>query len=95
MAKSPWKPVVAKGETMTASFTAEEMCEHFAHCVQILGGTTAASRRLGIDERAIRRFISGERPVGPGLLIDAAKALRVLIEEAAAAQARITAAELG
>ncbi|OYZ39359.1 MAG: hypothetical protein B7Y31_08085, partial [Novosphingobium sp. 16-62-11] len=70
---------------MTASFTAEELCEHFAHCVQILGGTTAASRRLGIDERAIRRFISGERPVGPGLLKDAAKALRVLAEEATAA----------
>lgn len=80
---------------MTASFTAEEMCEHFAHCVQILGGTTAASRRLGIDERAIRRFISGERPVGPGLLNDAAKALRVLIEEATTAQARISAAGLG
>ncbi|HQS96743.1 MAG: hypothetical protein B7X90_17300 [Novosphingobium sp. 17-62-19] len=80
---------------MTASFTAEELCEHFAHCVQILGGTTAASRRLGIDERAIRRFISGERPVGPGLLKDAAKALRVLAEEATAAEARITAAGLG
>jgi DNA-binding transcriptional regulator YdaS (Cro superfamily) len=89
-----WPPKDQKGETMTASFTAEEMCEHFAHCVQVLGGTTAASRRLGIDERAIRRFISGERPLGPGLLNDAAKALRVLIDEATKAEARITAAEL-
>lgn len=80
---------------MTASFTAEEMCEHFAHCIQILGGTTPASRRLGIDERAIRRFISGERPVTPALLNDAAKALTILIEEATAAQARIIAAEHG
>ena len=47
---------------MTTPATPED---HFAHCVQILGGTTAASRRLGIDERAIRRFITAERPSRP------------------------------
>ena len=63
--------------------------EHFAHCVQVLGGVTASSRRLDIDERALRRFISGERPLGVGLLYDTAKALRVLIAEATAAEAHI------
>lgn len=58
---------------------------HFAHCVQIFGGTTAASRRLGIDERALRRFINGERPVSLQLLQDTAQALQMLIGEAAAA----------
>lgn len=77
---------------MTASFTLQDMCEHFAHCVQVLGGTTAASRRLGIDERAIRRFINGERPLGAGLLKDTAKALRHLIAEATAAEAHIAVA---
>lgn len=72
------------------SGTAQDLCEHFAHCVQVLGGTTSASRRLDIDERAIRRFVTGERPIGPGLMQDTAKALRALIEEAAAAEARIT-----
>ena len=52
-----------------------DLTGHFAHCVQIFGGTTAASRRLGIDERALRRFINGERPVSPRLLQDAAQAL--------------------
>lgn len=59
--------------------------DHFAHCVQLFGGTTAFSRRLGIDERAIRRFMSGERPITDGLLADTAKALRDLGAEAIAA----------
>jgi len=74
---------------MTESFTKQDMCEHFAHCVQVFGGTTAASRRLGIDVRAIRRFINGERPLGIGLLKDTAKALRLLIAEATAAEGQI------
>lgn len=60
--------------------------DHFAHCIQVFGGLTAASRRLGIDERALRRFINGERPVTRGLMQDIAKALRDLITEAAAAE---------
>ena len=67
-----------KGEAMAASFSVDERREHFAYCVQLFGGTTAFSRRLGIDERAIRRFINGERPLGEGLLEDTAKALRWL-----------------
>lgn len=63
--------------------------EHFAHCVQIFGGTTAASRRLGIDERAIRRFINGEREFGQGLLDDTAAGLRLLIAEATKAEVEI------
>ncbi len=74
---------------MTVPFIEQDLCEHFAHCVQVLGGTTAASRRLGIDERAIRRFINGERPLGSGLLQDTAKALRLLIAEATAAEGHI------
>lgn len=66
--------------------------DHFAHCVQVFGGITACSRRLGIDERAIRRFINGERPVSQGLLEDTAKALRVLIAEATAAEEQIASA---
>jgi hypothetical protein len=77
---------------MTASFTSQDLCEHFAHCVQVLGGTTAASRRLGIDERAIRRFINGERPLSAGILEDTAKALRLLISEATSAAGYIAAA---
>ena len=80
-----------KGVTMTASFSVDERREHFAYCVQLFGGTTAFSRRLGIDERAIRRFINGERPLGDGLLEDTAKALRVLIAEAITAEAQIAA----
>lgn len=80
-----------KGEAMAASFSADERREHFAYCVQLFGGTTAFSRRLGIDERAIRRFINGERPLGDGLLEDTAKALRLLIAEATAAEAQIAA----
>ena len=76
---------------MSASFTTQDPRDHFAHCVQVLGGVTASSRRLGIDERAIRRFINGERPLGTGLLQDTAKALRLLIVEATAAEGRIAA----
>lgn len=76
---------------MTATFTPQDPREHFAHCVQVFGGVTAASRRLDIDERALRRFINGERPLGAGLLQDTAKALRLLIDEATAAEAQITA----
>lgn len=76
---------------MTGSCSTEERREHFAYCVQLFGGTTACSRRLGIDERAIRRFMNGERPLGAGLLEDTAKALRLLIAEAKAAEGQITA----
>ena len=76
---------------MTASVTMQDPRDHFAHCVQVLGGVTASSRRLDIDERAIRRFINGERPVGAGLMEDTAKALRALIVEATAAEEHITA----
>ena len=65
--------------------------DHFAYCVQLFGGTTAFSRRLRIDERAIRRFINGERPVSDGLLRDTAKALRELIAEATTAEEQISA----
>lgn len=77
---------------MSARFTETELSEHFAHCIQVLGGTTAASRRLGIDERAIRRFVTGEKPISERLLQDTATVLQALIEEASAAEARITAA---
>ena len=76
---------------MAATFSMDERREHFAYCVQLFGGTTAFSRRLGIDERAIRRFINGERPLGAGLLGDTAKALRLLIAEATAAEGQIAA----
>lgn len=76
---------------MAASFSVNERREHFAYCVQLFGGTAAFSRRLGIDERAIRRFINGERPLGDGLLEDTAEALRMLIDEAATAEAQIAA----
>lgn len=69
-----------------------DLAEHFAHCIQIFGGTTAASRRLGIDERALRRFTNGERPISARLLQDTAQALRTLIAEAAAADAYIATA---
>jgi DNA-binding transcriptional regulator YdaS (Cro superfamily) len=67
----------------------QDLSEHFAHCVQIFGGTTASSRRLDIDERAIRRFINGERPVSARLMLDTAQALRVLIAEATLAEGYI------
>jgi hypothetical protein len=66
--------------------------DHFAYCVQLFGGTTAFARRLRIDERAIRRFISGERPISDGLLRDTAQALREISGEADAAVAHISAA---
>jgi hypothetical protein len=77
---------------MIGSFTAQEAQDHFAHCVQVFGGIPASSRRLGIDERAIRRFINGERPISEGLLADTAKALGLLIAEARSAEAQIAAA---
>lgn len=73
------------------SSSPHDLAEHFAHCVQIFGGTTAASRRLGIDERAIRRFTTGERPVSDRLLQDTAQVLRALIAEATAAEEYISA----
>lgn len=66
--------------------------DYFAYCVQLFGGSTAFSRRLRIDERAIRRFINGERPIGDGLLRDTATALCELAAEASAAAATISAA---
>lgn len=69
----------------------QDLRDHFAHCVQVFGGVTASSRRLGIDERAIRRFINGELPLSISLLEDAAKALRLLSAEASAAEERIAA----
>ena len=74
---------------MTSTPVIPDVAEHFAHCVQVLGGTTAAARRLGIDERAIRRFINQERPISAGLMEDTAKALRLMIAEATAAEAGI------
>ena len=65
---------------------------HFAHCVQVFGGIPASSRRLGIDERAIRRFINGERPVSKGLLEDTVKAHRLVVAEATSAEGQIAAA---
>jgi DNA-binding transcriptional regulator YdaS (Cro superfamily) len=75
---------------MTASSPTPELAEHFAHCVQVLGGVTAAARRLGIDERAIRRFINGERPISAGLMNDTAEVLRRLIADATEAENQIT-----
>lgn len=66
--------------------------DYFAYCVQLFGGSTAFSRRLRIDERAIRRFINGERPISDGLLRDTATALRELVAEASAAAEIISAA---
>jgi len=76
---------------MIEPFAEQEMREHFAHCVQVFGGIPATSRRLDIDERAIRRFINGERPVSEGLLQDTAKALAILIAEATSAEGQIAA----
>jgi hypothetical protein len=77
---------------MTGYPPLQDLRDHFAHCVQVLGGTAAASRRLDIDERAIRRFINGERPLSLGLLQDTATALRLLIDQASAAESHISAA---
>ena len=62
--------------------TIDDRQHHFAFYVQLFGGSTAFSRRLGIDERAIRRFLNGERPISDGLLADIATALRALIADA-------------
>lgn len=70
----------------------QDLQEHFAHCLQVFGGVTASSRRLGIDERALRRFANGDLPISPRLLQDTAKALNLLIAEASEAQAHIAAA---
>lgn len=83
-------PNLEKEEMMATPFSTDERREHFAYCVQLFGGTTAFSRRLGIDERAIRRFINGERPLSAGLLADTARALRLLISEATTAEGQIT-----
>ncbi len=77
---------------MIGSITTQESRDHFAHCVQVFGGIPVTSRRLGIDERAIRRFINGERPVSKELLEDTAKALRLLITEATSAEGHIASA---
>lgn len=77
---------------MTGSNSVQDLRNHFAHSIQVLGGVTAASRRLDIDERAIRRFINAERPLSIGLLQDTAKALRQMIAEATAAEQHITVA---
>lgn len=69
--------------------SAQSSQDLFAHCVQVFGGIPATSRRLGIDERAIRRFINGEKPIGDGLLDDTAKALSQLVTEAQEAAAQI------
>lgn len=74
---------------MTDPNASKDPREHFAHCIQVFGGIPATSRRLGIDERAIRRFINGERPVSKRLLDHVAKALRVLVAEAASAESHI------
>lgn len=76
------------------SSATQNLAEHFAHCIQVFGGLTAASRRLGIDERSLRRFANGERPVSAQLMHDTAQALQTLIAEATAAQEHI-AASLG
>jgi DNA-binding transcriptional regulator YdaS (Cro superfamily) len=80
-----------KGTIMAAPISMDERSEHFAFCVQLFGGTTAFSRRLGIDERAVRRFINGERPISDGLLEDTAKALRLLVADATTAEEQIVA----
>jgi hypothetical protein len=70
----------------------ENRQDHFAYCVQLFGGTTAFSRRLKIDERAVRRFVNGERPISDELLRDTANALRELATEATAAERQISGA---
>ena len=77
---------------MTEPIPIQEARDHFAHCVQVFGGLRATSRRLGIDERSIRRFVNGELPVSARLLEDTAKALRLLIAEATSAEKQIAAA---
>lgn len=74
---------------MTAPSEPQNSSEHLAYCIQVFGGTTSASRRLGIDERALRRFANGEREISAALLKDTAEALRLLAIEATAAEKRI------
>lgn len=76
---------------MTEPSALQDQRDHFAHCMQVFGGVTSASRRLGIDERAIRRFINGDLPISQNLMNDTAEALGQLAAEAGAAQARIVA----
>ncbi len=76
---------------MTEPIPIQEARDHFAHCVQVFGGIPATSRRLGIDERAIRRFVNGELPVSARLLEDTAKGLRILISESTSAEIQIAA----
>ena len=73
---------------MTTSFTTPELSEHFAHCIQVFGGTTAASRRLDIDERAIRRFINGERPLSAPDLEPVRRAVAAIGEQTRTARER-------
>jgi hypothetical protein len=74
---------------MTTPATQQDMLDHFAHCLQVLGGVTASSRRLGIDERALRRFASGEKPISERLLADTAQALREMMAQARVAEQHI------
>ena len=85
-------PRDVKGGTMTTVFTMQDPRDHFAHCVQVFGGIPASSRRLGIDERAIRRFVNGDLAISSRLMEDTAKALRLLIAEAMTAEGSIAAA---
>ena len=71
--------------------TTEDRQDLLAYYVQLFGGITGFSRRLKIDERAIRRFLNGERPISDGLLADIAKALHELIAEANEAADQIAA----
>jgi len=69
--------------------------DHFAHCIQVFGGIPATSRRLGIDERSLRRFINGEKEISERLLSDTVQALRVLIAEAGEAERAVLGALAG
>lgn len=68
----------------------ENRQNQFAYYVQLFGGVTAFSRRLGIDERALRRFINGERPISDSLLADTAEELRKLSSQAGQAVEQIS-----
>lgn len=80
---------------MTTPPSPQDLQDQFAHCVQVFGGVAAASRRLGIDERALRRFVNGERPITAALLKETAQVLRNLIAQATEVEANITAAAAG
>ncbi|WP_416465401.1 hypothetical protein [Sphingomonas sp. VDB2] len=88
--ESLWPPAAKRKGKIMAALSADERRDHFAHCVQLFGGITSFSRRLGIDERAIRRFINGERALSDGLLADTATALRQLIAESTVAEEQIS-----